>query len=618
MTTIPEALNLALQHHQAGRLQEAEALYRQVLQAQPDHSDALHLLGVIAHQVGRHQAAVDLIGRAIGLNPAAAEYHNNMGEVYRALGRLDEAAAHFRQAIALRPSMPEAHNNAGNIFMEQGNLEEAIVCYQRALALNPNYAQAHNNLGSALCEQGDLEQALMHFREALRIDPGRVLWRLRMELLAPAVISDMDDVGKTRGRIEKALDDFPATDLGRHLDELSTNDAFPSFYLAYQGYNERPLRTKFARLFSTTTAAAKHTRSPGAPHVGFLVTAKHETAFLTFMRGVINNLSREFRITIICPASALARFRSEIERREVELLGMSRSIVEGIEQIRAARCDLLYHWEIGTDNTNYFLPFFGLAPVQCTSWGYPVTSGIPRVDYFISSALFEADDAKDHYSETLVQFDVLPTYYYRPQSPVSPKDRGAFGLPEKTHLYVCPQSLYKLHPDFDGVMGGILRADPDGLIVLLEGSRPKWTELLLKRLRAAVPDVVQRIRFVPRLASGEFMHLLAVADVMLDPLHWSGGSTSLQALALGLPVVTLPGEFMRGRVTYGCYRQMGLMDCVASTKDKYVDLAVRLGTDSARRERIKARILASNSVLFENTKAVSAFERFFHEAIAKG
>mgnify|MGYP001586303447 CR=1 FL=1 len=191
-------------------------------------------------------------------------------------------------------------------------------------------------------------------------------------------------------------------------------------------------------------------------------------------------------------------------------------------------------------------------------------------------------------------------------------------MPDDKRLYVCPQSLYKFHPDLDGVMGGILRADPDGLIVLLEGALRKWTELLLKRLQAAIPDVVQRIRFVPRLASGEFMHLLAVSDVMLDPLHWSGGSTSLQALALGLPVVTLPGEFMRGRVTYGCYRQMGLMDCVAFTTGEYVDIAVRLGADSAWREQVKAKILAANHVLFENRDAIRAFERFFREAVAKG
>ena len=99
MISLPDVLQTAIQHHQAGRLQEAEALYRQILQVEPNHPDALHLLGVIAHQAGKHEIALEYIARAIALNPAA-EYHNNIGEAYRALARLNEAGASFQQALA--------------------------------------------------------------------------------------------------------------------------------------------------------------------------------------------------------------------------------------------------------------------------------------------------------------------------------------------------------------------------------------------------------------------------------------------------------------------------------------------------------------------------------------
>jgi predicted O-linked N-acetylglucosamine transferase (SPINDLY family) len=171
MATIPEALHLALQHHQAGRLQEAEALYRQILQVEPNHPDALHLLGVIAQQAGRHDVAVDYIGRAIGLNPTVAEYHNNIGEAYRAQGKLEAAAAHYRQALALKPTYAEPFNNLGIVFSLQGKLEEAVGQYRQALALAPANAETHYNLGNALKALDRLEEAVAHFQQAVTLKP---------------------------------------------------------------------------------------------------------------------------------------------------------------------------------------------------------------------------------------------------------------------------------------------------------------------------------------------------------------------------------------------------------------------------------------------------------------
>src|SRR5271157_1457927 len=113
MATIPDVLAIAIQHHQAGRLQAAEQIYRQILAVEPNHADALHLLGVIASQVGKHEVAVEYIGRAIGLKGSAAFFHNNLGEAHRALCRMSEAIACYRRALALKPDYVEAHNNLG-------------------------------------------------------------------------------------------------------------------------------------------------------------------------------------------------------------------------------------------------------------------------------------------------------------------------------------------------------------------------------------------------------------------------------------------------------------------------------------------------------------------------
>ena len=174
MATISEALAIAVQHHMAGRLRAAEVIYRQILQAEPNQADALHLLGVIADQMGKHGIAVEMIGRAIALNGTAFAFHNSLGNALVAQGSLEDAVACYRRALELQPDSVEAHYNLGNSLKNLGNLEEAVVCYRRALALKPDYAEAHNNLGIALQTQGQLPEAVASHNRALALKPDLV------------------------------------------------------------------------------------------------------------------------------------------------------------------------------------------------------------------------------------------------------------------------------------------------------------------------------------------------------------------------------------------------------------------------------------------------------------
>lgn len=170
--SMQEALRTAIKLHQTGQLTQAEAIYRQILQVQPEQSDALHLLGVIAHQVGQHQAAVEMIGKAIRLAPRSPEYHVNLGEALRALGRLDEATSAYRKAIRLNPKFATAYNNLGIALRQQGKNAEAATAYRRAIAVKLDYPQAHNNLAITLKDQGDLAGAIEHYRRAIALDPA--------------------------------------------------------------------------------------------------------------------------------------------------------------------------------------------------------------------------------------------------------------------------------------------------------------------------------------------------------------------------------------------------------------------------------------------------------------
>jgi protein O-GlcNAc transferase len=168
------SLQQALALHQAGRLPEAEALYRQVLQAEPNHPEALHYLGLLAHQVGKSEAAVELIRKALACRPDYVLAHNNLGNALQALGRLDEAAASFRRALNCNPEYVEAHYNLGVVLQAQGKHDQAISSYDQALSLRPDYPEAHYNLGFILQAQGKLDNAIDSFRQALACRPDYV------------------------------------------------------------------------------------------------------------------------------------------------------------------------------------------------------------------------------------------------------------------------------------------------------------------------------------------------------------------------------------------------------------------------------------------------------------
>jgi tetratricopeptide (TPR) repeat protein len=190
---VVEQLRIALEHHQSGRLKEAEQIYRGILEANPQQADAVHLLGMIEHANGRHESAVDLIRKAISINPNEPHYHSNLGTVLQAQGKLDEALACFDQALALKPDLAEVHSNFGNILLTQGKLDEAVTCQERALAFKPDCAEAYFNLGNVRKAQGNLDQAVACYQRALALKPVLV-----------AAETNLGSVLYTQGKLDEA------------------------------------------------------------------------------------------------------------------------------------------------------------------------------------------------------------------------------------------------------------------------------------------------------------------------------------------------------------------------------------------------------------------------------
>lgn len=724
MSTIPQSLTTAVAHHQAGRLREAEEIYRKILAANPQEPDALHLMGLISHQAGRHDAAVEQIRRAVGLRPDAARFHNSLAVVYTSLGQLadavdsyraalqaqpdyadahcnlgialldqgksdeaiaalrraiqlkpdhlkahnnlgnalaavgnpDQAEAAYRQALEIDPEYPETHFNLGNLLQDGGKLDQAIAAYRSAIQFKPDYLKALNNLGNALGDQDQLEAAVevyqgaaqidpsfgqAHFnlanvyrrqglveraadsyRRLVRLEPEESLWRLQAAALCPAVFESTEEAHRYRRNLSDELARLGGRQSRPTISGSAIYGSEPPFNLQFDSANLRPIKEAYARVFDGCfdnrfdDETPKKPRNGGRPKIGVVVTAGNERLFLKSMRGVLERIDPGlFEITVVCHSGGFDLPGNAPAENKVGLLEISQRLDRAAEVVRRAKFDLLYYWEVGNDTVNYFLPFFRLAPVQCTSWGIQVTSGIGRIDAYLSSRLVEPDDAQDHYSERLLLADTLLTYQYPVSLPGSPKRREDFGFRANQDLYLCAQHLGKFHPDFDLVLREILRRDDRGLVVVT-ADRYGHNALRLKtRFAATLPEVADRIVFLPWQANPDYLALTAAADVLLDPPYFGGVNSTYDGLALGKPIVTRPSAFHRGRYTFGCYAKMGYTECVASSEEDYVRIAVSLGTDREYRTQVETQIRTRSPLLFEDLEAVREHERLWGQLV---
>jgi predicted O-linked N-acetylglucosamine transferase (SPINDLY family) len=396
------------------------------------------------------------------------------------------------------------------------------------------------------------------------------------------------------------------------LSDLLSAANEPPFNLQFHHRDVRPLKEAYASIFRYVGPDRQPRRSGGRIRIACLVTLQHEVGFLRLIWDTLKRLDSDaFELIILCMSSAVSKFRAAMRNRDVTVVPIPEQPNRIIEAVSEERPDILYYFEVGTDAINYFLPFFRIAPVQCTSWGIQVTSGIPNVDYYLSNELVEPADGQDHYSEKLICARTLLSYQLPVRRPAPGKTRAAFGFSAEHDVYLLPQHLGKFHPDFDPALADILRRDPAGLIAIISDRFGHGANKLRERFHAVMPDVSNRVVFLPKQTVPDYLSLLDAADVLLDPPHFGGVTTTYDSLSLDKPIVTLPSAFHRGRYTYGCYRKMQLDDCVAVNLEDYVEKALKLGRHADYREFVVGRIREAKGRLFEDADAVRELERIF-------
>jgi predicted O-linked N-acetylglucosamine transferase (SPINDLY family) len=346
-----------------------------------------------------------------------------------------------------------------------------------------------------------------------------------------------------------------------------------------------------------------------------------------WLRGWLRHHDRK-RLEIFCYHTGAKTdvYTQEFQRLSDHFTHLPGNLEKVCARIHADRLDVLVHPELGMDGYAMAMAGLRLAPVQCVGWGHPITSGLPTMDYWLSSDLMEPENGAAHYTEQLVRLPNMAHVYSRTQRDMilatkPPKTRTDLGLPEGVTLFLATQSLFKYLPEHDWLLPAIARAVPGARIVFVGISSVEVVRRFMVRLdRAFVAEgmnAAEHCIMLPRQSPDDYVTLNRLADVFLDNPSWSGNNTCLTALDCDLPIVTCPTAFMRGRHSYGNLKMLGLTETIARNLDDYVAIAARLGNDREFRETMRARIRERADGLYEDVSVVKALDAFY-ETVTRG
>lgn len=599
-----------------GEWVEAERLCRAILDARPDHFDALHLRGLIAAATGRGREAAEFLARALAVDPGNAVAHYNLGIVLSGIGRDAAALESYDRALGLNPEFADAHYNRANLLLLLQRPGDALASYERTLALKPAHAVAWSNRGAALSLLGRNDDALVSYERALALAPDSV----DAYCNRASTLMALKRYVEAQESIERALEIRPGYDFlegdGLHarmrVCDWRDFSGCAERLLARVDRGERAA-TPFVVLSISDSpsqqrrAAETWVRTRCPPNRALpqpVRYARHD-------RIRIGYFSADFREH---PVSTLtARLYELHDRSRFEIIAFSSggdtgdpmrqrlaSIFDRFLDVRGesdlAIAKLARQMEVDiaidlggfTELSRTGILALRAAPVQASYLGYLGTMGAEYIDYLIADRTLIPEAARSYYSERIAY---LPSYQANDATrPIADRrfTRDELGLPPRGFVFCCFNNSYKITPEtFDSWMR-ILRG-VEGSVLLLYASDPHVEPNL--RAEAAARGVDSgRLVFGRRLAAKDYLARYRAADLALDTFPYNAGTTASDALWAGVPLVTLAGDSLAGRVAASVLNAVGLPELVTTGREEYEALAVRLGTDPVQLAAIRHKL----------------------------
>jgi protein O-GlcNAc transferase len=676
--TIADEFERAFRLHQQGKLREAFLRYEAILKAEPEHAPALHYSGVVLMQSGKHAAAIERIRGSLKLDPGSADAWSNLAQALESVDRPEAALNALKQATELAPRSPEIWCNLAASELAQRRFAEAEVSARQALVADARHSQAWYHLALALDAQGRVLEALDATSRASAIAPAEAAPAgLKAQLheglgqleqareVLDAILVRQPTVAALQNQLASVADrqgDFATAarayanalrlqpDNGATLSQLLflrkrmgdwhdlgvLQDRFrkgvaaggslltPFSFLSDPSTRgeQRACAAHWARSFPPGPRQRRRLLSAGRLRIGYLSSDFHDHPTSVLAAGIFEAHDRS--IVEVLGYSAGPDDGSDRRARVVASFdrffdARGATAADLADRIRADGIDVLVDLKGHTDGAPFEVLARRPAPIQVHWLGYPGTLGAPVVDYLIGDGVVTPLGEASDYSEMLV---LLPGSYQsndRTRADRAPPSRSELGLPEHAVVLCCFNATFKLNPAVVDAWARLLAVVPDAVLWLLSRDAEDPAEANLRRECAKRGIADHRIIFARHRPHADYLGLYRHADLFIDTWPYNAHTTASDALWMGCPVLTLRGETFAGRVGESLLRAVGLPELVAADVDAYVDDAIALARDPARRARLRAHLASAGraSVLFDAPTFARALEHAYSEMAAQ-
>ncbi|HEY4839560.1 MAG TPA: hypothetical protein VIH72_13180 [Candidatus Acidoferrales bacterium] len=473
--------------------------------------------------------------------------------------------------------------------------------------------------------------AIASARRASEIFPTDVLLKLLEALVLPVIYDSTQEIDEYRTRFMKGLQrvthEVSLKTPAEKKNALAAVASYANSHLGYQARNDRELQIEYGQFLHRIMAAnypewVKPIRMPELStgerlRIGYVCSRFRNLSASKCFSGWLSDHKKEnFAVFAYHAGVKTDSVTEEIRKSADTYRHIPNSLEEMCKAILDDNLHILVFLDVGLEPITTQLAALRLAPIQCAAWDQPITTGLPTIDYFISGATAEPENAREHYSEELLLLPGIGLNYLKPVIPsvLLTKTRGDFQLRDDAVVYLCIQYAYKYLPDQDQLFVEIAKQVPNAQFVFLAENDLIAADLrrrLDRAFSAANLAAGDYCVLLPALERFTYWNLDLLGDVYLDAVGWSGGVSTFEAIACRLPIVTLPGKFMRGRHSYAILTELGVTDTIARDAAGYVQIAVRLGVDREWRDNIIRRMTANYSSIYSDVRCVRALEDFY-------
>ena len=590
---------------------------------------SLCLQGLDAIKNQQYEEAEKIFKNILTIDDKDEQTWLNLCLLYTEIKIWERAYEVTMQLLELNDQEPRYHFLVGEISFQSGSHISAIKGYRSAHRLGyENKHEIYYYLSECYSALGKHRTAVRIAKLGILKYPDDLKFFHLYQSILPVVYKDEAEIRYYRQRFAKLLCQYiekAQVELNIVGQEkiLADSHFLSNFYLSYQGLNDKKLlanlgdlscliiKKAYAQDYSLHTKNHQKIKERKKIKIGYISTRVRQP-LAKLSEGWLRQANKNrYEIYVYNLDSTLI---ANEENLEYDLKKFSdhywqfsnKGYKEIIDHVLEDDLDILVFPDIGMDPITSFIAAFRLAPVQCTTWAHPITSGLPTIDYFLSSDLMEPANGESHYTEKLVRLPNLGVYLTYPRQSDMTVSRSELGFSPDQILYFCCQSLQKYLPQFDYLFPEIAIKNPNALFVFIEPSTQTryYADIFVKRLVKIFQeynlDFERHCKILSRISPEKFLAVMREMDIFLDSFGWSGGITTMHALNCGLPVVTCPGKLMRARHSYALLHRIGMLETIAQDEKDYIDIAVKLGVNHEYRQGIRDQINAHKHKIFED------------------